>query len=80
MRYLQYLLSIDYFSLPGQEKVDKSNWVASLTSISGCLNGSVSAHASCVDDKFFMASDKSNYIETFPADATACAFKAFAFI
>ena len=41
VRYLQYLLSIDYFALPGEEKVDKSSWIASLTAISGCLNGSL---------------------------------------
>ena len=78
MRYLQYLLSIDYFALPGEPKQDKSDWIASLTSVSGCLNGSVGAHASGVDDKFYLRSDKSQklkYIETLAADALAAGTK-----
>ena len=33
-------MSIDYFSLPGEIKVDKSDWFASVTTISACFNGS----------------------------------------
>ena len=33
-------MSIDYFSLPGEAKVDKSDWIASITTVSACFNGS----------------------------------------
>ena len=54
MRYLQYLLSIDYFALPDDtSRVDKSDWIASITCISGCLNGSLGPYASSVNEKNF---------------------------
>lgn len=81
VRYLQYLLSIDYFALPGEPKVDKSNWIASLTSISGCLNGSLGPYASCIDDKtFLLKSNKERYYETMNANAMNQAMKVFCFV
>ena len=41
-RYLQYLMSIDYFShkdKPSTTKIDKSNYFASISGINGTLNG-----------------------------------------
>ena len=80
VRYLQYLLSIDYFALPGEAKVDKSNWIASVTCISGCLNGSLGPYLSSMNDKnFVMKSDKNRYLETINADLLNGAFKVFSF-
>ena len=52
VRYLQYLLSIDYFALPGEPKVDKSSWIASLSAISGAFNGSTGSHSTGLNEKF----------------------------
>ena len=38
-RYLQYLMSIDYFNQNLETKVDKSDWIASITCLSGLNNG-----------------------------------------
>ena len=67
MRYLQYLLSIDYFALPGEPKVDKSNWIASLTAISGAFNGTLGPYAGGTNDKFLLQTDCKKIIETLPA-------------
>ena len=41
IRYLQYLLEIGYFDeIAGREKVDRSGWIKSITSLSGANNGS----------------------------------------
>jgi hypothetical protein len=79
---LQYLLSIDYFALPGEPKVDKSDWIASVTAISGCLNGSIGPYASCINEKFLLASDmsgKKRFLETLPAYVTSKGFKVVSF-
>jgi triacylglycerol esterase/lipase EstA (alpha/beta hydrolase family) len=71
VRYLQYLLSIDYFEqnqffderknrpkipsrigmkpnfeyrIPGLTVKDKSDWIASVSTLNGCMNGSPSPH------------------------------------
>ena len=41
IRYLQYLLSIDYFAAAGDKKVDKREWVASITCLNPILNGCI---------------------------------------
>lgn len=79
MRYLQYLLSIDYFSLPGEAKVDKSDWVASVTALSGCHNGTLGAFASCINDKFLLKSDKRRFLETLPAYVMSKGYKVVGF-
>ena len=33
------MLSIDYFNYNNETKTDKSNWIASITCLSGCNNG-----------------------------------------
>ena len=58
--------------------MDKSNWIASLTSVSGCFNGSFGPHASCIDENFLLKSDPKKYVETLAADVTCKAFKVFA--
>jgi hypothetical protein len=85
VRYMQFLLSIDYFeqnsyfdanphlkiqstigkevnfdySLKKQKKVDKSNWVASVTALNGCMNGSLGPY--CLDlDKDSLRFEASN--------------------
>ena len=56
VRYLQYLLQIDYFKGTNEEcdkcmkvhlegKTDKSDWIASLTSLNGLLNGNLGSYA-----------------------------------
>jgi len=81
VRYLQYLLSIDYFALPGQQKEDKSSWIASLTCISGCLNGSLSPYAGSFNEKTLtIKSDEKRYFETLQADGLGNAFKALSFV
>ena len=37
-------MSIDYFSLPGEKKVDKSDWFASVTAVSACFNGNFACY------------------------------------
>ena len=37
-------MQIDYFNDGSSPKEDKSSWFASVTSLSGCLNGSVSPY------------------------------------
>ena len=44
MRYLQYLMQIDYFNDGSRPDEDRSDWFASVTSLSGCLNGTVSPY------------------------------------
>ena len=79
MRYLQYLLSIDYFALPGEPRVDKSGWIASITCLSGCLNGSVGPYGVSVNDEnFFLNSDRKKYLETCTADISRDFIKYFA--
>ena len=81
VRYLQYLLSIDYFALPNEPHVDKSNWIASVTAISGCLNGSIGPYASSINERYLLQSDRSNHkrqFETFAADLTNYGYKYFA--
>lgn len=71
VRYMQYLLSIDYFELAisdakpklgcalhnfdykedGFGIVDKSDWIASLTSLNGMMNGSSGPHALDLNDE-----------------------------
>ena len=45
VRYLQFLLKIDYFNDGTRPREDRSDWIASLTSISGCLNGALAGHS-----------------------------------
>ena len=49
MRYLQYLMQIDYFNDGSRPKEDRSGWIASISSLSGCLNGSVSPYLIEID-------------------------------
>lgn len=51
MRYLQYLLKIDYFNDGCRPREDRSDWIASLTSISGCLNGALAGHGLEINPK-----------------------------
>lgn len=44
VRYLQYLLRTDYFNDGITPKVDKSDWIASLTSLNPILNGNISTY------------------------------------
>ena len=78
VRYLQYLLSIDYFALPGEPRTDKSSWIASVTAISGAHNGSLGPHSGSINEKFLLKSDKRKYVETLAADVFANAMKCFA--
>lgn len=77
---MQYLLSIDYFALPGEPKVDKSSWVASVTSISGCHNGGLSPNAVCLNDKYLLEADCKKFYETFLAEVAKAGFKTVASI
>ena len=58
--------------------MDKSNWIASITAISGCFNGSMGPYASCINDKYLLQSDQKKYIETLAADTLRTGFKVFA--
>lgn len=78
MRYLQYLLSINYFALPGEPQVDKSNWIASVTAISGCFNGSLGCYSPGLNDKFLLQSDCKKIIETLPATVVNKGFRVVA--
>lgn len=44
-------MQIDYFADNLSERTDKSDWFASITSISGCLNGTTGPHALGLDQK-----------------------------
>ena len=57
--------------------MDKSNWIASITSISGCLNGSLGpitcgAHS----EKYLMESKKDKMMDTFMADVIGVGYRA----
>jgi triacylglycerol esterase/lipase EstA (alpha/beta hydrolase family) len=53
VRHLQYLLSIDYFNTdPTQTKVDKSDWLASMTTISAAFNGTTKVYSSGMNSKY----------------------------
>ena len=58
--------------------MDKSNWIASLTSISGALNGSLGPYACCINEKFLLQSDRRRYIETLAGDIIGKGYKIFA--
>lgn len=51
VRYLQYLLSIDYFNDGSRVKEDRSDWIASLTCLSGCNNGAPTSAGLNIDAK-----------------------------
>jgi hypothetical protein len=44
-------MQIDYFNDGKSPKEDKSDWFASITSISGCLNGTLAGHSLEIDPK-----------------------------
>ena len=79
MRHLQYLLSIDYFRLPGEKPQDKSDFIASLTCVAGALNGSMTALLANYEPKRgFMDYEKGRVLETFSGKLYGEAFKYFA--
>jgi hypothetical protein len=41
---LQYLLKIDYFNDGKSPKIDKSDWIASITGINPILNGGIATY------------------------------------
>ena len=49
VRYLQHLLSVDYFRQPGAEPIDKSDWIASVTCLAPCFNGTVAQYSMPID-------------------------------
>eukprot|EP00347_Sterkiella_histriomuscorum_P020360 403338107 len=44
VRYLQYLLKIDYFNDGKTPKTDKSDWIASFTGLNPILNGGIASY------------------------------------
>ena len=58
--------------------MDKSDWVASITCISGCLNGSISSVGS-LDDKGVMKSNPKRFFEDITKDGIRVGYKFFSF-
>jgi len=76
-------MSIDYFNDGSSPKVDKSNWFASITCLSGALNGSLGAYGVDIDQKTFRFKEKkgSQYLinpEILLADVIKVGFNALA--
>ena len=64
VRYLQYLMSIDYFSLPGEPKTDKSDWFASVTTVSACFNGVPLLYALLERESGLQKVEEDRFLET----------------
>lgn len=73
-------MSIDYFSLPGEEKVDKNEWFASVTCVSGCLNGTVGVYRSIDEKTGLLHGDKDRWLETWHREVFRHGFKVVAAI
>ena len=77
-------MSIDYFSLEGQPKVDKSDWFASISCLSGCLNGTPASYSLNVQrETFLLQSERKNlwsHISTLPADITTNGVKLLSYV
>ena len=77
-------MSIDYFSLPGEPKVDKSDWFASVTSLQGCFNGAHCVYSIELDkDTCLLQSDRTSkrkFVATCLADGLRYGYKIFASI
>ena len=76
-------MSIDYFSLDGEPKVDKSDWFASVSSVSGCFNGTHSVYSLDIDrDTYLLQSNKRSlwkFLGTCVADIICHGYKAISF-
>ena len=76
-------MSIDFFGLPGEPKVDKSDWFASISCISGCFNGAHLVYSVNLDrDTCLLKSKTANkvkFLETWMADAIRHCYKAVSF-
>ena len=60
------------------QKTDKSNWIASLTAISGCLNGSLGCESVSLNEHFLLKSDCKKRFETVCAEVAGAGFKVIA--
>lgn len=79
VRHLQYLLSIDYFNAdPSGARVDKSDWVASMTCISPAFNGTTKVYSSGMNAKYQLESNVEDP-RTYWASAMRHGYKVFAF-
>ena len=77
-------MSIDYFSLDGQPKVDKSDWFASISCLSGCLNGTPASYSINIQrETFLLQSERKNlwsHIMTLPADIASNGVKVLSYV